>query len=86
MKAQKLSCRVFKALCNETRLGIVVTLLDKERCACDFSKIVHKAQPTVSLQLKYLADAGIIQSRRAGKSVIYRLSDASKIRKLLACV
>ncbi len=62
---------LFKALGDETRFNIVSALLNEERCACDLPRIVKRAQPTVSLQLKYLAREGIVSSRRDGTKIIY---------------
>ncbi len=76
---------VFKALGDETRLGIVVALLDREMCACDLPRVVHRAQPTVSLQLKYLVNAGILESKREGKMIYYSLKD-KRVNDLLKCI
>lgn len=67
---------IFKALGDRTRYNLVSALIDGERCACELPSLVKRAQPTVSLQLKYLLNAGILSSRREGKKVLYRISDA----------
>jgi len=69
------NCDIFKALGDRTRYNIVLALLDGERCACEIPTIVKRAQPTVSLQLKCLAKAGIVSARRDGKKVIYRIAN-----------
>ena len=69
------NCSIFKALGDKTRYNIVLALLDEERCACELPKIVKRAQPTVSLQLKCLAAAGIVSARREGKKMIYKIAD-----------
>lgn len=66
---------LFKALGDETRLNIVSALLDGEKCACVIPDLVHRAQPTVSLQLKYLVKAGLLSSRRDGKMILYKIAD-----------
>lgn len=65
---------LFRALGDRTRYNIVSALIGGERCACEIPALVRRAQPTVSLQLKYLLKAGILSSRRDGKKVIYRIS------------
>jgi len=75
-------CDIFKALGDRTRYRIVLALLDGERCACELPKIVKRAQPTVSLQLKCLANAGVVSSRRDGKKVIYKIANP-KIERLI---
>lgn len=66
---------LFKALSDETRFRIVCSLLEGELCACKIPKIVGKAQPTVSLQLKKLVRLGVLKKRRQGKFVHYSIKD-----------
>lgn len=73
---------VFKALSDETRFRIVHCLLGGELCACVIPRLVGRAQPTVSLQLKKLVKLGVLDSRREGKNIFYRLKD-SRIKRLL---
>jgi len=76
--------KLFKSLGDETRFNIVSILLDGEKCACDIPKLVKRAQPTISLQLKYLVKTGILSSRKEGKKVLYKISDP-RIIKLMNC-
>ena len=79
-----LSPALFKALSDPTRLGLLVMLADggEERtvsalggcCAVDLS--------VVSRHLKVLRDAGVIEARRHGKEVLYRVR-ASALASLL---
>jgi len=64
-----------KALADDTRFSIVEFLLDGEKCVCEITPHVKRAQPTVSLQLKRLEEAGIIASRRAGRKMLYSIKD-----------
>jgi len=73
---------LFKALGDRTRYNLVSSLLKGERCACELPGLVRRAQPTVSLQLKYLLKAGILSSRRDGKRVLYRIAN-SRTEKFL---
>ena len=72
--------KFFKALGNETRYNILSELVKRERCACELPGIVGRAQPTISLQLKYLTKEGIVSNRREGKKIIYKISDKRVIR------
>ncbi len=74
--------RIFKALCDETRLKIVEFLLDGEKCVCEIVPYTGRAQSTVSIQLAKLEDLGIVESRRKGKSVYYKIINP-KIKKIL---
>jgi ArsR family transcriptional regulator len=77
--------KVFKALCNETRLHIIEYLLDGERCVCEIIPAAGRAQSTTSLQLAKLESLGILRSRREGKKIFYRIADDDVI-KVLRCM
>jgi len=79
------SQKIFKALCNETRLKIIELLLKGERCVCEIIPFTKRTQSTVSIQLAKLESLGIVKSRREGKSVYYRLTN-KKVRKILGIV
>lgn len=70
-----MSSKLLKALSDPTRLAIVKLLKNREICACEFASLTKKAQPTVSQHLRILENAGIIKSRKEGKSVIYSIAD-----------
>ncbi len=79
----KQSLKIFKALCDETRLKIVELLLKGEKCVCEIVPFTKRTQSTVSIQLSKLEALGIVKSRREGKSVYYRVSNP-KVRKILS--
>ena len=76
---------IFKALSDETRLKIVLFLLDDERCVCEIMPYINRAQSTTSLQLQKLENLGIVSSRREGKSVYYRIT-CPEVVKVLRCL
>ena len=78
----KEALRIFKALCDETRLRIVEFLLDGEKCVCEIASFSGRTQSTISIQLAKLENLGIVESKRRGKSVYYRLTN-EKVRKIL---
>lgn len=65
--------RVLKALANETRLLIVDRLSRGECSAGELTRLVGSDQTTVSKHLAVLRAHGIVDDRRAGSAVIYRL-------------
>ena len=71
-----------KALSDETRLKIIEFLKKGEQCACDIVPYTKKSQPNVSLHLKKLEEAGILESRKDGTKVLYRIKD-QKVAKIL---
>ncbi|RME31966.1 transcriptional regulator [Candidatus Woesearchaeota archaeon] len=67
--------RFLKVLGDETKLKILQSLLDEEVCSCHFIRITGRAQSTVSTHLRDLEREGILQSRRQGRNIFYRISD-----------
>jgi ArsR family transcriptional regulator len=65
----------FKALSDETRLQIMTLLLDEEElCVCDFVGALGQTQSKVSRHLRYLYNAGLLEDRRDGLWMHYRIS------------
>ncbi|MEM2213690.1 MAG: metalloregulator ArsR/SmtB family transcription factor [Candidatus Nezhaarchaeales archaeon] len=65
--------KVFKALANPTRLQIIDSLKDGERCVCEIIPAIGKAQSTTSKHLDMLYDAGILDRRMDGRRTLYRI-------------
>lgn len=74
--------KFLKALSDETRLEIVRLLLEGERCVCQIFPQVKRTQSTVSIQLATLEKAGLIESRREGKKIFYKIKDG-RVKKIL---
>jgi ArsR family transcriptional regulator, arsenate/arsenite/antimonite-responsive transcriptional repressor len=71
----KLLKDTFKALSDETRLQIMTLLLEQEElCVCDFVGALGQTQSKVSRHLRYLYNAGLVQDRREGLWMHYRIS------------
>ncbi|MHA1804132.1 MAG: ArsR/SmtB family transcription factor [Promethearchaeota archaeon] len=76
MNLEKLQLEKLKALADETRLEILGLLRHGgELCACDLEKMLDKSQSTISRHLKKLELAGIIESRKEGVKVMYKIRD-----------
>ena len=65
--------KLLKAMADETRMKILRYLLNGEQCACTIVPFIGKAQPTVSQHLKILAEAGILDVRKDGNKVLYKI-------------
>jgi ArsR family transcriptional regulator len=65
--------RVFRALGDETRLRIVALLAHGELCVCHVEEALGLTQPNASRQLGILRATGLVDSRREGTWVYYRL-------------
>jgi ArsR family transcriptional regulator len=64
---------VFKALADETRLRIVGLLLAGEVCVCDIHETLKIPQSKASRHLAYLRKTGLVETRKDGLWVHYRL-------------
>jgi ArsR family transcriptional regulator, arsenate/arsenite/antimonite-responsive transcriptional repressor len=65
---------VFKALADSTRLRILGLLLTGEVCVCHIHDALRISQPKASRHLAYLRRAGLVEARRAGTWMHYRLA------------
>ena len=74
---------VFKVLANDTRLRILHALVRAEElCVTELANKVGMKPQAVSNQLQRLSGLGIIEARRAGVNVHYRVVDLC-VRSLL---
>lgn len=80
----KSQARVLKALANESRLIIVDRLSRGECSAGDLTRLVGSDQTTVSKHLAVLRAHGIVEDRREGSVVFYRLLTPC-VTNFLAC-
>ena len=64
----------FKALADATRLRILGLLLTGEVCVCHIHESLKIPQPKASRHLAYLRRAGLVESRRDGLWMHYRLA------------
>lgn len=66
----------FKVLANDTRLRLLHALCRAgELCVMELSEAVGMKPQAVSNQLQRLSDKGIVESRREGNSMYYRVID-----------
>ena len=65
---------VFKALADKTRLRILALLGNNEVCVCHIHDSLALPQPAVSRHLAYLRRAGLVDVRRDGVWMHYRVA------------
>jgi ArsR family transcriptional regulator, arsenate/arsenite/antimonite-responsive transcriptional repressor len=66
--------RLFKALADDTRLRIVGLLLTGEICVCHIHESLRIPQSKASRHLACLRKAGLVETRRQGTWVHYRMA------------
>ena len=67
--------RKFKALADENRLAILMSLQQKGKCACYLLEELNISQSTLSHHMKLLCDSGLVDYRKEGKWMHYSLSE-----------
>ncbi len=71
-----------KAFSHESRLLILCVLAEGEKSVTELEHFLQQRQPTVSQQLARLRMDGLVTTRRAGKTIFYRLA-SEDIRTVL---
>src|ERR1700682_5185584 len=71
---------LFAALADPTRLRLLNLMNGREVCVCYFVEILKQGQPKISRPLAYLRRAGIVEARREGKWMHYRIERPADTR------
>jgi ArsR family transcriptional regulator, arsenate/arsenite/antimonite-responsive transcriptional repressor len=64
---------ITKALADENRVRILLALRKGELCVCQVTELLGLAPSTVSKHLSILFQAGLLESRKDGRWIYYRL-------------
>ncbi|WP_040550768.1 ArsR/SmtB family transcription factor [Pedosphaera parvula] len=77
--------KFFAALADPTRLRLLNMMAGGEVCVCHFQGVLQTNQPKISRHLAYLKKAGLVEARRDGKWMHYRLKKQEReLEKILA--
>ena len=66
---------VAQALADPTRLRVLHALSEGELCVCQITELAGLASSTVSRHMAVLQSAGLVESRKDGRWVHYRLPE-----------
>ena len=66
---------VAKALADENRVRALLVLCDQELCVCQIIELLCLAPSTVSKHMSILKQARLVDSRKDGRWIYYRLAD-----------
>lgn len=66
--------KFYMALADRTRLRLLNLMRQNEVCVCFFTEVLGESQPKVSRHLAYLRNAGVVEARRDGKWMHYRIA------------
>lgn len=67
---------LFEALADPIRLRLINLIRSGEVCVCFFVEVLGEPQPKISRHLAYLRKNGIVEDRRDGKWMHYRMSSS----------
>lgn len=76
---------LLRTLGNVDRLMLLCQLTEGEYCVSELEESTGIYQPTLSQQLGVLRNVGLVDTRRDGKNVYYRIAD-QRARKVLMTV
>lgn len=82
MKTYRKAAKIFKALSSPIRINILMLLMEREHCACEFPHLLNISQPNSSRNLSVLKNSGLIESYRDGKKIIYYINNP-EIKELI---
>ena len=69
-----------RALADPTRLALAAALAQAgELCVCDMAWVAERSENLIGHHLRALRQAGLVRSRREGKMVLYRLTEAGRV-------
>lgn len=86
MDIHALRANVLKALAHPDRLRIHEYLSAvEEACVCDIAESLGVTQPTMSRHVAQMRDAGLLESRREGTMVYYRVT-AVCLMEIMTCL
>lgn len=73
------ACALLKVLAHEDRLILLCHLAQGEYCVSELEDQLGLHQPTLSQQLGVLRQEGLVETRRNGKRIYYRMASANAI-------
>jgi DNA-binding transcriptional ArsR family regulator len=66
---------ITKALSDENRIRVLMMLVDGELCVCQIIAMLGLSPSTVSKHMSILRQAGLVETRKEGRWIYYRLAD-----------
>ena len=77
---------VAKTLADENRVRILAFLGDGELCVCQIIEMLSLAPSTVSEHMALLQRAGLVEARKDGRWIFYRLSTVRRSKTVTAAL
>lgn len=80
--AAEAACALMKVLANPDRLLLLCQLSEGERNVGELQETLGIVQPTLSQQLAVLRDEQLVETRREGKNIYYRIASPQALAVL----
>lgn len=74
---------ILSVLGNPFRIQIAIALSGQEACVCHLEQLLKKRQAYISQHLMVMRDASLLDTRRDGKYIYYRLADKEGVLDLI---
>ena len=81
--------KITKALADENRIRVLLALRGGELCACQITELFGLAASTMSKHLSILYQAGLVDSRKDGRWIYFRLPDEqapNTVKRAIDCI
>lgn len=85
MRKARIASDFLKAMAHESRLLLLCLLAEGERSVTELESILSLRQPNVSQHLTRLRLDGLVETRRDGKSIYYRLA-SDDVRQMIGTI
>lgn len=76
--------RIFRAVSTPARLKILAAIGNGEACVCHLEALLDLRQAYISQQLMEMRDADLVDTRRDGRYIFYRLTEPRFVDQLIA--
>ena len=75
--------RIFRAISTPARLQILTAIGNGEACVCHLEAVLDLRQAYISQQLMEMRDANLVDTRRDGRYIFYRLTEPQLLDTLM---
>jgi len=75
--------RIFRAISTPARFQILMSIGNGEACVCHLEALLDMRQAYISQQLMDMRDAGLVDTRRDGRYIFYRLTEPELLKLLV---
>lgn len=75
--------RIIRAISTPTRLQILIAIGNGEACVCHLEALLDLRQAYISQQLMEMRDAELVDTRRDGRYIFYRLTEPQLVDLLI---